>query len=122
MYTFNVVLLLLNMNTCTTNNEYTHRSLAKIRLPFLHCTSRNERGIGVYTRFYSKIGPPLKLHKLYEEGNAFDEHRYQKSTDISNFFFRPLRLIRTPVVKYGSCASSLRSRRFIQNVGTKVAC
>ena len=37
------------------------------------------------------------------------------------FFSRLLRLIRTPIVKYGSCASSFRSRRFIQNVGTKVA-
>ena len=38
-----------------------YRSLAKIRPPFLHCTSSNERGMGVYTRitqFYSKICPP----------------------------------------------------------------
>ena len=54
-----------------------YRSLAKVRPPFMHCTSRNERGMGIYMRimqFYSKIGPPRKLHKLYEEGNAFDKH------------------------------------------------
>ena len=38
-----------------------YRSLAKICPPFLYCTSRIERGVGVYTRitqFYLIIGPP----------------------------------------------------------------
>ena len=44
-----------------------YSSLAKIRPPFLDCTSRNERGMGVYTRItqlYLKIGPLRKLHKM----------------------------------------------------------
>ena len=41
-----------------------YRSHAKIRPPFLHFTSRNKRGVGVFTRntqFYSKLGPPLRV-------------------------------------------------------------
>ena len=59
---------------------YIYRSFAKIRPPFLHRTSRNERGVGVYTRvtqFYSIIGPPrmqtialgqLRLQTMYNHG------------------------------------------------------
>ena len=48
-----------------------YRSLMKIRPPFLHRTSRNERGVGVYTRiaqFYSIVGPPRWAHCRSMEG------------------------------------------------------
>ena len=47
----------------TVYNCVEYRSHAKIRPLFLHFTSRNKKGLGVFTRntqFYSKLGPPLR--------------------------------------------------------------
>ena len=64
---------IIQVHTITT--KYMYRSFAKIRPPFLHRTSRNERGVGVYTRvtqFYSIIGP-LRVNYSSTPATARDD-------------------------------------------------
>ena len=42
-----------------------YRSLAKIRPPFVRCTSRNKRGVGVYTRI-------TRFVRAYGAGDSVD--------------------------------------------------